>query len=476
MMKKCYSILLVVSCVLLVCSCESKREQKAIKICQESKIHLDNAFVSQFGGADNMLAKWLVKAEFSILGLDYEKSTWLDLANMNAEQNPNEKMRWVAKKTDIKNVYHVGFVNEDNWGYYWEVNIKEKIVLFLNMQDFLSREYGHSRLDANAPFEIVDISVDTLKMSSKGIYYSIKGNCVNHTGKSISDARLSACLSVVFENKTEEADNNYLKNGKILKNEVSESHPWKNDESIAFAVITEDIKQIYLDYDPQYVFFTIEMKASDPIGYSYDKAIYEVDMKDRWNSIRKLGMENNMDISAPKTSAATEKLLTQETEETATLRSSIVKTNTTKRNVATTTTQDVAEEQVVNKNALFPGKRNTNTSTGNGTGTSSGTGTGTGSGSGGGIGNGDFYLDGRPVVRKAFPKSKNNLEGVVKVEFSVDREGNVVYAKAGFEGTTITDSQVWEECETAARQSKFKAKSDAQTEEKGIITYRFILQ
>ena len=189
--------------------------------------------------------------------------------------------------------------------------------------------------------------------------------------------------------------------------------------------------------------------------------------------------------SAPKTSAAAEKLLTQESEETTTLPSSTVKTNTTKKTVATTTTQptqDVVEEQVVNKNALFPGKRNTNNSngqgTGNGTGNGSGSGTGTGSGSGGGIGNGDgdFYLDGRPVVRKAFPKSKNNLEGVVKVEFRADRDGNVVYAKAGIKGTTITDSQVWEECETAARQSKFKAKSDAQTEEKGVITYRFILQ
>ena len=98
---------------------------------------------------------------------------------------------------------------------------------------------------------------------------------------------MSGSLKVIFENKTEEVTNSYSKNYKILKKEVSESHPWKDGEAIDFTVVTHKVKQIYLDYDPQYVFFTIEMSAGDPIGYSYNKAIYEVDMKDRWNAIRK---------------------------------------------------------------------------------------------------------------------------------------------------------------------------------------------
>ncbi|MDR1878457.1 MAG: hypothetical protein LBQ64_02710 [Bacteroidales bacterium] len=179
--------------------------------------------------------------------------------------------------------------------------------------------------------------------------------------------------------------------------------------------------------------------------------------------------------------SSSDKISTQDIEETATL-------NTAKRTTPnpnntpqpTTTKTNVSETPTVNQNALF--KRNTaqggGSGTGSGTGKGSGSGTGTGSNAGSGVGNagGDFYLDGRPVESKAFPKAKNNLEGTVKVDFRADREGNVTYAKAGGRGTTINDQQVWEECEKAAMRSKFKAKPDAQVEEKGVITYRFIIQ
>ncbi len=226
-----------------------------------------------------------IKAGFAMYGLDYETSTWMDFANMVTEQNPNEKMQWLAKKTDTKNLYEVGFVNEEGWGHIWHVDIKEKTVVLINQKDYLSREYGHSRLDKDAPFKVTDIAIDTLEVSEEGVSYKIQGKVVNHTGKSISDADMSGSLKVIFENKTEEVSNSYSKNHKVLKKEVSESHPWKDGESIEFTVITHEIKEIYLDYDPQYVFFTIEMSASDPIGYSYDKAIYEVDMKGRWNAL-----------------------------------------------------------------------------------------------------------------------------------------------------------------------------------------------
>ncbi len=113
---------------------------------------------------------------------------------------------------------------------------------------------------------------------------------------------------------------------------------------------------------------------------------------------------------------------------------------------------------------------------GEGVGPGSGTGTGGGSGGGTGRGEGDFWLDGRPVVKKAFPRSKTNLEGVVVVEFRADREGNVIFAKAGVKGTTIMDNDIWRECERAAKESKFKSKADAFTEEKGTIRYRLEIQ
>lgn len=109
-------ITLLLCCSMLICSCESKREQEAIKICQESKIHLDPTFVSQFGDVDDVLSQFVIKAGFSLLGLDYDESTWLDFSNVVAEQHSNEKFHWMAEATDAKNVYQVGFVNEENWG------------------------------------------------------------------------------------------------------------------------------------------------------------------------------------------------------------------------------------------------------------------------------------------------------------------------------------------------------------------------
>lgn len=115
---------------------------------------------------------------------------------------------------------------------------------------------------------------------------------------------------------------------------------------------------------------------------------------------------------------------------------------------------------------------------GNGIGGGEGGGQGGGHGKGIGPGNGDgsFFLNNRPVAVKAFPASKNNLQGIVIVEFRADRNGNVIYAKAGLKNTTINDLQIWAECEKAAYRSKFKAKPDADAEERGTITYKFVIQ
>jgi len=139
----------------------------------------------------------------------------------------------------------------------------------------------------------------------------------------------------------------------------------------------------------------------------------------------------------------------------------------------------------INENAMFKPRAKQGgdgEGTGIGPGKGSGIGPGTGGGTGGGDGDGhgpgdgDFWLDGRPVIKKAFPRSKNNLEGVVVVEFRADKTGTVIYAKAGVKGTTIADADVWRECEKAAKESKFKSKADASAEEKGVIRYRFIIQ
>jgi hypothetical protein len=198
------------------------------------------------------------------------------------------------------------------------------------------------------------------------------------------------------------------------------------------------------------------------------------------------GGGNNSPATSVPTPAPNGGDITQNIEETVSVPDTKTPTNNPKPTITNTPIDkpQIVETPAVNPNALFQ-KRNSSGGTG-GDGTSKGSGTGgdgddgngQGSRNGNGIGNtgGDFFLNGRPVVSKAFPASKSNLNGKVIVDFRADREGNVMYAKAGVKGTTIQDMQIWEECEKAAKRSKFRPKSDAEIEEKGTITYRFVVK
>ncbi|MBP5396027.1 MAG: hypothetical protein J6Y34_03440, partial [Bacteroidales bacterium] len=181
---------------------------------------------------------------------------------------------------------------------------------------------------------------------------------------------------------------------------------------------------------------------------------------------------------APSQPKAAPRVSTQRTEATPKVTTDQPKTNTTAQAEPTVT------QPTVNENALFKKKKggSTGSGSGSGTGQGSGEGPGSGSGSGGGDGNGsgqgkgDFWLDGRPVVYKARPNGGENKSGVIVVDFRADKDGNVIYAKAGGRGTTINDAALWAECERAAKLSKFKAKEDAPAEQQGTIRYRFVLR
>ena len=180
--------------------------------------------------------------------------------------------------------------------------------------------------------------------------------------------------------------------------------------------------------------------------------------------------------AAPSQPKAAPRVSTQRTEATPKVTADQPKTNTTAQAEPTVT------QPTVNENALFKKKPggSTGSGTGSGSGQGSGTGVGSGSGSGGGSGSGsgqgtgDFWLGGRPVVYKARPNGGENKSGDIVVIFRADKEGNVIYAKAGGRGTTINDTALWEECERAAKKSKFKAKEDAPVEQQGKITYHFV--
>lgn len=129
-----------------------------------------------------------------------------------------------------------------------------------------------------------------------------------------------------------------------------------------------------------------------------------------------------------------------------------------------------SEETKIDQNALFTKGR-----VKKGSGGSTGVGEGSGKGSGGeGGGSGiSFSLAGRGKKSLPEPPATSSENGSIVVEIRVDQEGNVVFAKAVWKGTTLGDKNLWRLCEQAAKDSKFTAKPDAPELQKGKITYIF---
>jgi len=205
-----------------------------------------------------------------------------------------------------------------------------------------------------------------------------------------------------------------------------------------------------------------------------------------------------------------EKILTQDAEDAPSINEKVenkkVKKVVKKENVETpkkpVKTETEKPKPMVNANALYHPKANQTSADGNksvagdqgnpngnlgakafggkagqggsGGGTGGGTGTGTGPGVGSGI---SFNLTGRnPVGALPRPEYKQQVEGVVVVEVTVDKEGKVTQAEPGKKGTTINDDNLWEAAKDAAKKARFDRKPDAPAFQKGTITYRFRLQ
>lgn len=268
-MKK---LTLILGLVVLMTACDFlNKEKKAIEICQNSKfqVQTNNIFGSL---AANMY------------GLNAD-ATWLDFANMLAQKEPNKKHDWSAKETDVDGVYMVSFTDERGWGHRWEVIIDEQIVKHINANEYLSRKYGFSRIGDSGEFTISSIKTDTLKIykkyknSTPEIIYEFRGTLINNTDKSIIDADIEGKLKLIFEEKTVEEKSSYY-DGFLKK--VSKSNPWKPGEEKEFKLKTDGIEIVYADYVPPYVIFEIALKAEDPVGYSFDENIKEIELVDNW--------------------------------------------------------------------------------------------------------------------------------------------------------------------------------------------------
>lgn len=99
-------------------------------------------------------------------------------------------------------------------------------------------------------------------------------------------------------------------------------------------------------------------------------------------------------------------------------------------------------------------------------------------GPGGGTGNGpvSYKLGNRKFQSLPEPKYDYQQEGVVVVEISVDRQGNVTKAEAGVKGSTTLDTYLLKLARDAAMKAKFDKSDAAPLLQKGTITYIFKLK
>lgn len=219
--------------------------------------------------------------------------TWLEFANDISNKETNERYWWEAKETKVDNIYLVSFIRKnDEWGYHFEVNIKENIVKDVNSSPYLSRKYGFDRINKNTinQFQITSKIIDTLRnitpyneFNENGICYIFKGVVKNNTGKTITKASISSKIELIFKEKSIIGKTKFWENGFHVP--ISENNPWINGTERSFYLKTDGIEPIYLNYKPEYIFYNIGIKAEDPIGYSFDADILEYDLKQKWNQL-----------------------------------------------------------------------------------------------------------------------------------------------------------------------------------------------
>lgn len=87
-----------------------------------------------------------------------------------------------------------------------------------------------------------------------------------------------------------------------------------------------------------------------------------------------------------------------------------------------------------------------------------------------------YSLAGRSALSLPKPEYPGNEGGLVVVQVTVDKSGNVTKAVAGARGTTLADQRFWNAAQQAAIKAKFNVSSDAPALQQGTITYKFTLQ
>lgn len=173
---------------------------------------------------------------------------------------------------------------------------------------------------------------------------------------------------------------------------------------------------------------------------------------------------------------------TQNTEETPAFN---VKKNTNKTPSENPTKAPITpvepQKPTVNTSAVYSGKKN---SVGGNQGTTgqpgdqgqlNGTPKGTSYTGSGTSGNVNYSLSGRSAKFLAKPTSNFTTSGIVVVEIWVDQTGKVTRANTGVKGSTTTNQNLLNLAYDAAMRTSFSPDEEAATEQRGTITYHFVL-
>jgi hypothetical protein len=169
------------------------------------------------------------------------------------------------------------------------------------------------------------------------------------------------------------------------------------------------------------------------------------------------------------------KIVTQNTEDAPEVNNSSKKPN----KVVSTEQPTKPAKPTLNQNALYKGKSNGGTGEGDGTTNTPGN-QGKPNGSnlsnnynGTGSGNGGLALDNRSWVSRPSVDDDHRSTGRIVVEIHVDKNGNVLSARAGAKGTTITDYDLLNKCEKAVLGAKLNSSDNAPDTQVGSVTFIF---
>jgi len=86
-----------------------------------------------------------------------------------------------------------------------------------------------------------------------------------------------------------------------------------------------------------------------------------------------------------------------------------------------------------------------------------------------------FSLSGRNALSLPKPEYPGNEEGVVVVSVTVDKNGNVINAEPGVQGSNTYNANLLLAAKKAALKARFNTDPNAPALQQGTITYRFIL-